>query len=702
MGALFHALMFRRTHRVVQLGGGVAPSAAPSPSGPLQLRLVNSFPTLEGNASHLAWSADGSQIYLANNEGYTAVKLTTAPLKVVAQRSGPNAEQFLWSVSRSGNVVVFRNAGGFHNLFRYDPVAWTLLWNVDTGYEGRSVITDGTYIFSPGESPGSGTPGRVFVHDLNGNLLFTTVLAADTWGRVYGMAYNASAKRLYFGVAANAGVGAAGGIYIFDTSPLPSSAPTFLGKFSSGTTYITVAGTRLWRSTANVLECWDVSNPAAAALLGSYTYPVVSTLTRGFDDMIVNAAGTRLYVNFNGIVAGDGAVSTIESGWSIFNVSANTPALVTSRLFPATEVGRGNTYFQTTGIALSVDETKIAVSLPDLGVRTFGVTGDVIADIALALTTGEVHDVYVDAAGFYYVWENDNIQVYNAAGTLLSYFFSSSGGSSSEGGWRPFRSGYLVTPSGRTGNHADVGEEVISCTGGAVTYISSLRFTSGFAGDQPSDLMFEDPYLYCLHNSGKFAVWSVPTLNVGGDTSLILVGQVTTGSPPWERMTKVGNVVWGVHHQYGVTAIDVTNRAAPVVVYTDTVGFPHNGNIVGSGGIVADQGRIYVAAGERGLIVYNPGSNPATTVRSGLVNFGINGPDFLDAQVIGTRHYLLAFVYSGPVNGMYVFDITDTPDSPVQIDFTRPRSSPFRGRAGIGNTMYNTWLGGVQTWQLSV
>lgn len=660
-------------HRAASLmvaGPQRAVAATPSQSG---LTFLKTVFTTQGNAAHVVWSDDGKSVFLANEEGaMPAVKIDASSPRhprIAATGHRPN---YLWGVDQRRGLLVFSPTIG-NAIARYDPASFTLQWMVKLPTT-HSIATDGSHVYVAGE----GTPGTLIVLDASGAILSRT-RAPDAWSEVYGTVYAADTQRVFVAGKFDPAHGAPGGIYIYGVS---GPAPVFLGKISESASDIAVAGGRLWTHNGPSIEAWDVSNPAHPTRVGVWTAPGVwlpghSLMQVVFGGLAVNAAGTRLYAAYGHIlVQGEIPVPNAPAGFMIFDVSGATPRLVASEDW----IADGTMRKLPLTVALSPDGTTLAVSYFRFGVQLFRVADDATTSLGRVATTGEAHDVYVDARGILYVFDNDNLEIIDPrSGRHLQDIPVFDIG---DGGWKPFRDGNVVA-RGR-------GPTVLGLRGGTIAYRQMLPILGTYIWDNA----FDDPYLYSGGQNGTLYVQRIAVTGSGQYTATVVgsvkvprVPGVSSGVVGILAVAKRGTLVWVLGPGVGLAAIDVSRPAAPSVVFHDAFTFPQNGHHVG---LVVVRGRVYAGAGARGVLIYDP----ATFRRTGVIT-GLNA-NFLDT--IGENYLIVAnYWYAGLPDGVYVYDLRGDPDSPLLAGhFPAPLGNAnFRARVVGTTSIYRVPLYGV-------
>lgn len=649
--------------------------AAFTPTGGAALALVQSLTTGEGTASGLAWSDDGHSIFLADGTGaLSATKIDVTNPSRPARVAVNGAANNLWAVGQSGGLLVFQPSPGTQTV-RIDPASFQVLWQVDTG-TSHAIATDGTHVFVPVE----GTPGRLVVLNSDGSRA-ATVSVSDGWTGVFGVADDASRQRLY--VASGAGQGVPGGVYIFDTSQNP---PVLLGKVPGPSTGVAVNGTHLWRSVGGVIDAWDVSAPAAPAHLGTYTAASFASaqygqVTSGFTSLAVNGAGTRLYAAYSTVSASSGPVGdqVDPAGVMILDVSGATPVPLPNGNATwqiGTDTSPSGAYEIPQAVALSPDSQTLAVSYGAFGVRLFAVGSDAVTAEGQLATTGEACDVYADAQGVLYVFNRDSLIVLDpGTGAQIQAIPSAS---VVDGGWQFFRDGRIVVP----GTVA----QVLQLQNGGIAF---QQFLPRPGGSRVWAVAFDGTaYLYSAGDAGTIYVQQIALSQSGAYTaSLVGAAQVPGATGPFVALALGGTTLWALGPSMGLAAFDVSNPSTPRLVYSDTFTFTANDN---HAGLLIAQGRVYAAAGNQGIGVYNP----ATLSRSGWIS-GLDA-NFLDEA--GTS--FLAVASSAP-GGLYLYDISSNPDAPVLAAAYPNTSSPTLRARVAGSIVYRLPLDGVDVLQWS-
>lgn len=627
--------------------------------------------TGHGNAARLAWSDDGRTIFLANEEGVmSAVRIDAsdpARLKLAGSQGEVN---FLWGVAQRSGLLVFNPSLG-DVVVRIDPSTFATRWSATVG-QSHALATDGSRVFVPVE----GKPGTLVTVSSDGQVL-SRIEEPDGWHGVYSAVYDETTKRLYVGAGDNPGGGYPGGAYIYDVS----GTPVKIGEISGPSWDITARGRWLWRGAGANVEAWDLSDPGRPALAGMWAGQTErgpgGTLVRPqVGHMITRQDGTRLYVSYRYVTAAEGhQVLDWHAGFMTFNVTGGTPVLV-HRQGWKTDVGA---WVQPTSLALSPNQSLLAVSYWAFGVRVYRVSGDTDAPLGMVATTGEAHDVYVDGDGYLYVFANDDIQIMDpATGAQVGVYVTGTG---FDGQWRPFKDGTIILPSARN-NHSRL---ALRMAGGAVTLVGTVP-----APASSWDEVFEDPYLYSATDRGLH-VQRIGALDAATKIYAVsTVGSLDLGGPLL-AIVKWRNVIWGTGPTVGVVAIDVSTPSAPRLVFQDRFSYGTNGS---HAGMAAARGRIYAGAGDAGLIVYNAAGMRRTGAVTGLnVNFlDLVGEDFL---------VVANYWFTQILEGMVLYDLRPNPDTPRQLliypgDAT---NANFRARVA-GNKIYRVPLYGVDVLEI--
>lgn len=645
-----------------------------------KFELLKTVYTPHGNAAWLAWSDDGQMLFLANNESdrMSAVKIDASDLnkpRIVARNGDVN---FLWAVAERNGLLVFHPSYGT-DLIRVDPRSFVTVWKRTVG-PSRAVETDGVRIFIPVE----GKPGNLVVLDASGTHI-ARVAQADGWANVYGIAYDETTKRLYVGAGEKADQGYPGGIYIYDVS---GPTPQMVGKIpvpSSGGLdhhdvgpHIAVHRSRIWRQFGNRLEVWDASNPASPRVIGSWVgatehHPRFGELKPQLGMMRVNQAGTRLYVNYN---YGRFIIEHV-AGFMIFDVAGDTPRLLVRQDWKLPS----GYWHHPTGLALSPDEKTLAVSYLFYGFRLFDIAGDRVQGRGTIATAGEARDVFVDNLGMLHIFATYQIQTTNPqTGETTAQIAT---GTRWDGGWIPFKDGTILMPGAYNEPY------VLRIRDGTIHIITRLDDP----GRTPAwTYHFEDPHLYSASYYGsKLSVHEVGAFD-GSTYPTRLV--VSLDIPKADRsrsggklvaMIKNGNLMWGVGPDTGVVVIDVSSPSAPKLVFHDPFSFGTSGDHIG---IIAARNRIYVGAGDAGLLIYDP----LRFTRRGAVR-GLN-VNFLDK--VDDDFLLVANYWYPPGHrewGLYIYDLRANPDAPALAE-KLAWGANFRVRA-YGRRIYRVPLFGV-------
>jgi hypothetical protein len=661
------------------VGGASGSFSGPAltPTGGASLTVVHSFLTGQGNAGGLAWSDDGNSVFLADgSSAFSAMKINASNPSQPVSAAASGAANNLWSVGQSGGLLVFQQAPGTQTV-GVDPNSFQVLWQVATG-PSHAIATDGSRVFVPVE----GKPATLIVLNSNGGQV-ASVPVSDGWANVSEVVADAAHQRVY--VASGAGQGVPGGVYVFDTSQSP---PVLLGKVpgASGGVAVDGSGTRLWQSVVGGINAWNLSNPVAPALLGTYTAPPFSSqhygqATSGFGSLAVNAAGTRLYAAYSTVPVSSGQVGdqVDPAGVAIFDVSGSTPAALqggNTTWQIGTDTSASGAYEIPQAVALSPNGQTLAVSYYAFGVRLFSVAGDAFAAQGQLATTGEARDVYVDAQGVMYVFNRDSlISLDPNSGAQIQAFPSAS---VVDGGWQSFRDGRIVVPGTVT--------QVVQLQNGGVAF---QQFLPSPGGSRVWAVAFDGTtYLYSAGDAGTIYVQQI-TLSSSGTYNASLVGeaQVPGATGPFVALALGGTTLWALGPSIGLAAFDVSAPSAPRLVYQDTFTFTANDN---HAGLVIAQGRVYAAAGTQGVGIYNP----STLTRSGWING-------LDANFLDQAGTTFLVVSSSAPGGVYFYDISGNPDAPSLAAAYPGANSPTLRARVAGNLAYRLPLDGVDVLQWS-
>lgn len=655
-------------------GGG--PNAAPPPGPPPgptlppvpKFELLRTVYTPHGMAGWLAWSDDGKSIFLANEESamMSAVKLDVADLdkpRIVAKYGEVN---FLWSVAERNGLLVFHPSLGDH-LIRINPLSFARVWTKSVG-PSHAVETDGSRIFLPVE----GKPGVLVVLDASGSQV-ARVSQPDGWWNIYSIIFDEQTRRLYVGAGEKQDEGFLGGIYIYDAS----AAPRFLGKIAVPGWEIAARGTKVWRQYGERLEAWDATNPANPTLLGSWVgqtvkHPRAGDIKPQLGNMKVNRIGNRLYVAYNY----GKHVLDYFAGFMIFDVSGDAP-----RFLVRQDWGLPTGYWlQPTAVALSPDETTLAVSYFNFGTRIYGVQHDRVISRGMTTTAGEARDAFIDNMGFLHVFATDTIQTYNPNGEHVGALVTATRW---DGGWVPFKDDTVLLPG--TANDP----YVLRMRDGKATVVTRL----GDPAASPAyGYVFNDPILYSAsHWGSRLSIHRVGQFD-GRTYPMSLVGSVATPkadrSPSGGKIiaiTKYANFVWGVGPDTGVVVIDVSAPSTPRLVFHDPFTFLAHGDHLA---IIVARNNVYVGAGDAGLIVYDP----ATFRRKGVVRgLNVNFLDKVDDDLLLVASYW--YPPSPSEWGLHIYDIRVAPDAPILLE-KLTWGANFRVRAS-GHRIYRVPLYGV-------
>jgi hypothetical protein len=609
-----------------------------------------------------------------------AVKIDAfAPANPVISATN-GSQNFLWAADQRNGLLVFQPSHGGATV-RVDPVTFQTIWKVNTG-RTHNVATDGSRVFVPLE----GAPGTLLVLGADGSIQ-ARIDQPDGWASVYGMAYDDGTRRLYISSSADSARSIPGGIYIYDAS---KSLPAYLGRIPQASWDIAVRGTRLWRQTGPTLEEWNVASPSSPILLGSWKANAVKgpggTLVQdNLGDMVTDAAGMRLYVAYHAVTAEKGKaghqVLDWPAGFMIFDVSGTTPQLLMHQSWPAD----ATSYEQPTAVALSPNGTILAVSYWAFGVRFYNVAADAVSDLGTVATTGEAHDVYVDAVDNLYVFAHDDIQVLDPR-TGAHIRDIPIVGRVVDGGWVPFLDGSIVLPGRQP--------SILKLQGGKIAYQQTLP---GFPAYTWS-VRFDGANLYSGTEDGTIYVTEIG--GTFGDYTSHLIGSIRVpradgayGGAPLLAMGLQGTTLWALGPTVGVVAVDVRSPTVPKIVYHDKFTFNVNGN---HAGLVVARNRIYAGAGSIGLRIYTPGNFALTGTIAG---YNVN---FLDAITLGHPFLVLSnYWYSAHPDGLYIFDIGANPDAPPLVGwFPEPKGGAnFRARV-FGTVVYRVPLYGIDTLQV--
>ncbi|HLY22942.1 MAG TPA: hypothetical protein VKT83_10790 [bacterium] len=669
---------------VVLGGGGAAVSPATLPA----LTLQTSYRTAQGNAGHVAWSDDGTTLFLANEEGVMpAVKIDATNPSAPSIVATAKPENFLYADAQRNGLLVFQPSLGSATV-ALDPATFAIRWGTNVG-ASHAIATDGTHVFVPVE----GKPGSLVMLSSTGTVM-DRVSVPDGLSRVYAMTYDPATRHLYVGSAADASKGIPGGIYIYVAQ---GGGPAYLGRIAQPAWNIAASGARLWTAVGATLQAWNVGAPGSPTLIGSWTgapvtLPVSLVNQRGvtvipqLGGVAVNAAGTRLYVDYQSVDAVTRRVNPLGgAGFMIFDVSKSTPVALTNQgLSVQAFNGDMRPYWESpSALALSPDGRTLAVAYWEFGVALYNVASDATTALGRVATAGESHDVYVDSGGVVYDFDNDVIQAFNPA--TRTFMSSTPFATQVDGGWKPFRDGRVVLP----GAHP----VVAGFQKGTISFWQPLP-SIGITWDD----VFDGTYLYSGGDTGTITVSKIGVTTAGTYTATV-VGSVrvpradgTYGSAPLNALALRGTAVWALGQNVGVVAVDVSTPTAPRLLYRDAFTFNTNGT---HDGLVVAQNRIYAGVGASGLLIYDP----AKLVRTGsLAGLNVNFLDILNQQSINPKVYLVVsnYWYAKSPDGTYVYDITGNPDVPVLTAwFPQPQGGAnFRARS-ISGAIYRAPLYGI-------
>ena len=179
-------------------------------------------------------------------------------------------------------------------------------------------------------------------------------------------------------------------VFLFDVSR--PDAPVLRGSFKCPTGNLATAGTRLWTDPSGELQCWDISSATAPRLLGRYANspvydsPAGGNVVTAYGQLQANAEGTRVYALYSTANIGTHAADPGKSagGSAIFDVSGNTPALLTTNEWRLTD------RTSAVPLGLTVSSSGVAaVTYYNYGVRLDSVGRDVITPVGALPTAGE-------------------------------------------------------------------------------------------------------------------------------------------------------------------------------------------------------------------------------------------------------------------------------------------------------------------------
>jgi hypothetical protein len=281
-------------------------------------------------------------------------------------------------------------------------------------------------------------------------------------------------------------------------------------------------------------------------------------------------------------------------------------------------------------------------------------------------TTGEARDAYTDGK-YVYVWAHDNMQIFDLAAGVRTAAIPSG-----DGGWRPFRDGHLIM-------RGSPELEVIHLENGSARGVARLTNMARRGSNWVNDVLFDDPYVYAAGEGGYLHIGKVAPWN--GTTypcAPVADHRVNANPPPGNipmALCKSGNLVWVSGAGFGVVAVDVSDPAHPKTVYQDGFGYRFN-NFTSS---AAGAGRVYVGCGDHGLRIYDPKSLKFTGALPGSVSGNGLSVNFVDVYK-GSWVIIANYWYPQQPEGMYVYDVSATPDAPRLVR-SFPLGPNFRVRA---------------------
>ena len=632
------------------------------------LTFLSNIPTRQGNAAVPAWLSDSRTVVMADEESssMSGIRIDTSVSPFGFTHA--NLLPFAWATEvlrGTGDAVFFRSSVG-GAVTRVDPSSWAPMWSaLAKPGPGHSLASLGVCLYAPVET----NPAKIIVLTIaDGSVAASVTVASLDWtGTSYGAYADAVTNRLY--VAAG---GTSGGLFIFDLAmPL---APALLGSIAGASSDFAVRGNRLYRVTGNVVETWDVTNPAAPVLLASYTQPTykpaggggtIAKYTYATRPSALSPDGTRLYCAYHSVVASTGApFGNAFAGYQIFDVTGTAPVSVIDVSGPFLE-DNGLLWMKPTTLALSPDGSRLAVTAWAFGAMVFdAATNALLGDVA---TTGEGHDVYLDPAGEHaYIFANDDLQIYQTSdGSLVDVQFPTD----TDGDWLALPTGDLLLPGrGKAGAVARVENGWIAFP---------QKFDQG-----AMQYAFDGAYLYAATTKGvtiRAMSWTgTPPVYTFGPVLATLQSTLqfcaVAVDPQAKTLWAMTNATSPSGAAGGLYVWDVSNPTAPVQVAQDPFTFNGNGEAGKIARIVYLNGRAYVGATDAYLRIYQQAAPFARTAV--LQQYR---PNYLD--VLLGRYLLVASYWYTPApgDGLYVLDTT-TPDAPAQVQ-AFPWGANFRCRA---------------------
>jgi hypothetical protein len=635
---------------------GRAEAAGSAVSG-AGLVLEKSLRITHGNASRVAWSDDGRTLYLANEEGDTSsIKLDVSDptqIKIAAAQSFVN---FCFAVHFRNGVLLYRESVG-GTIVRVDPKAWTKMWSWSRGH-GHGVISDGKQVFAPIE----GNPAALAVLDAATGAELRRISVSHQWPEVFALDVNEGDHVLVVG-------GQTGGAGIFDTT---EGKLRQIGQIDAPAWQLALVGTKLYTVSGPTIDVWDLATPSAPRKVGAWPVPVNPKQGRPPDinDLAVSPNRRRMFATYMSHFSNWSYDVESPAGVFMLDITGGAPVLL--QTLDALMPGGRRRFTYPVSVAVSPNSRTLAFTEWAWGVFLYDVSQDRFTPYSRDgwgfATTGEARDAYSDGK-YVYVWAHDNMQIFDlATGSRTAAI------PSDDGGWRPFRDGHLIMRGSPLLNVVHVGNG----TARGVTQLTDLA-AHGSGTNWVYDVLFDDPYVYAAGEGGylhigRISPWSGTTYPYAP----VANHRVSTNPPPRNipmALCKLGNLIWVSGAGFGVIAVDVSDPAHPRTVFEDRFGYRVNGFTSSA----ATAARVYVGCGDQGLRIYDPRSPKLSGTLAGSASGNGLSVNFVDVYK-GAWIVIANYWYPQLPEGMYVYDVSTTPDTPRLVR-SFPLGPNFRVRA---------------------
>jgi hypothetical protein len=603
----------------------------------------------------MAWSDDGRTIYLANEEGYTSnIKLDVsdpAQIKIAAAQSFIN---YSWAVYARNGIVLYRESVG-GAVVRVDPKTWTKMWSWSGGH-GHAITSDGKQVFVPIE----GNPAGLAVLDIANGVEVRRLVVSHQWPQVYSVGLNEAAHLLVVGAQT-------GGTAIFDTS---DGKLRQIGQIDDPAWLLELVGTKLYTFNGPAIVVWDLATPTAPLKAGAWLIPVNRKgRPPAINDLTVAPDRRRMFATF---MSFDGGNADLESPAGVFMLDVTGPTPILLQTLDALMPGGHRRFTHPLSVAVSPNSRMLAFTEFAWGVFLYDVSHDRFTPYSRDgwgfVTTGEARDVYIDGK-YVYVWAHDNMQIFDlATGSRTAAI------PSDDGGWRPFRDGHLIMRGSPQLNVVHVGNG----TARGVTQLTDLA-AHGSTMNWVNDVLFDDPYVYAAGEGGHLHIGKVSPWN-GTTYPYAPLANHSVSSNPSPRniamaLCKLGKLVWVSGAGFGVVAVDVSDPAHPRTVFEDQFSYRFNGFTSSA----ATAARVYVGCGDQGVRIYDPRSLKLSGTLAGSASGNGLSVNFVDVYK-GAWIIIANYWYPQLAEGMYVYDVSTTPDAPRLVR-SFPLGANFRVRA---------------------